>query len=139
MFRNVRAVVVGVEIVFFEIQTQGTNFRGLREGINRGGRLRWQFKTRTLGFSTYFIDIRTLVVLGGDRRQTFFYRRIMYAGRVTTCLNRGVLFCQSCRVIIVQRIAQQCQFMVFLQGEGKLVFYFCIKTRFYVQVDGVVQ
>ena len=114
MFRNARAVVVGVEITLFEIQTQGTNFRGLREGTNRGGRPRWQFKTRTLGFSTHFIDIRTLAVLGGDRRQTLFYRRIMYAGRVTTCLNRGAPLCQSCRVTTVQRIAQQCQFMAFL-------------------------
>lgn len=139
MFCNVCVVVVGVEIVFFEIQMQGMNFCGLWEGINCGGWLCWQFKMCMLGFSMYFIDICMLVVLGGDCCQMFFYCWIMYVGRVMMCLNWGVLFCQSCCVIIVQCIVQQCQFMVFLQGEGKLVFYFCIKMCFYVQVDGVVQ
>ena len=45
MFRNARAVVVGVEIALFEIQTQGTNFRGLREGTNRGAGCELQEKT----------------------------------------------------------------------------------------------
>ena len=139
MFRNARAVVIGVEITLFKIQTQGTNLRGLREGTNRGGRPRGQFKTRTLGFSTHFIDIRTLTVLGGDRRQTLFYCRIMNTSRVTTRLNRSAPLCQSSRVTTVQRIAQQCQFMTFLQGEGKPAFHFCIKTRFHAQVDGAVQ
>ena len=80
MFCNARTIVVGVEITLFEIQTQGTDFCGLRERANRGGRPGWQFKTRTLGFSTHFINVRTLAVLGCDRRQTLFYRRIMDAG-----------------------------------------------------------
>lgn len=31
MFRNARAVVIGVDITLFKIQTQGTNLRGLRK------------------------------------------------------------------------------------------------------------
>ena len=62
MFRNARAVVVSVEITLFKIRRRGYEspwFAGKEPivVVGHAGDLK-----RTLGFSTHFIDIRTLTV-----------------------------------------------------------------------------
>src|SRR6478609_4901260 len=89
MFGDAGAVVICVQVALFEVQTQAADLGSLRERADSGGRPGRQVKTRTLGFGPNLIGALTLAVPGGNGRQTFFHRRVVDAGRVTTGLDRG--------------------------------------------------
>ncbi len=139
VFRDAGAVVIRIQIALFEVQAQAADLRRLREGADRRGRPCGKVEAGALGFGAHFIRALALAVLGGDGRQTFFYRRVVHASRVTTRLNRGAPVGNRRRVAAVQGVAQQRQLFTFLQGEGKPAFHFRVEAGLHAEIDRTVQ